>query len=472
MEKFPKKILVIDDDPDIRLTISNLLKKSGYQAYQAKNCQIATEKIIQKSPDLILLDVKLSEKSGINFLKERKRLISNIPVIILTGYPKIRDAVESIKLGAYNYITKPFDNKELISIIRQSLQRNFINRIYKRYRLANKDRQELYRMMGNSVEIKGVVEHIERVAKTDFFILIEGESGVGKELVSRYIHLYSNRSSKPWVPVNCGAIPETLFESEFFGHIKGAYTGADRNKKGYFEEANYGTLFLDEISNLTISMQVKLLRTLQEQKIYRLGDTKLIGVNVRIIAASSEPLINKINKEEFSRALYYRINQFKIIVPPLRNRKNDIVYLASRFTREVCKELGKKVKGFSVEAENLLKSYYWPGNVRELKNVIRRTVLMTDSKITYQTLKKELEQLEKRSEPTNSIDHLIKKDLTWKELKKIQTKKYEKWLIIKVLRKTKGNISEAARQLQMDYKTLYNKIKQLDINKDDYKKTN
>lgn len=472
MNKHPNKILIVDDESEFRLMVSYLLKDHNYKVLNAEDCDTAEEKIKKESPDLILLDVKLPDNNGIRCLKEKESLISNIPIIMMAGHPDTHDAVEAIKEGAYDYITKPFNNEELISKIKQALQESHITKTYNRYRISEKDKKNLHEIMGSSKCITKVIEQIELVAKTDFSVLVEGESGVGKEVVAKYVHRYSDRSSESWMAVNCGAIPETLFESEFFGHIKGAYTGAKETKKGYFKKANNGTLFLDEIYSLTLPMQVKLLRVLQEQKLQKVGDSKTINLDVRIIGSSSDPLLDKINKNEFSRALYYRINQFKIKVPPLRKRKDDIIYLSNRFAKETSIELGKKFEGFSKKAKELLIHYQWPGNVRELKNVIRRVVLMAKGKVTYQILREELYQLDNYDNYDNlqsSIDHLIEEELTWKEFKKLKIKKFEKKLIRKMLHKTGGNISEAARQLQMNYKTLYNKIKKLDINKNDYK---
>lgn len=460
-----KKVLIVDDDPDVQFIISSLLKENKYQVYNASSCKVAVEEIEKISPDLILLDVVLPDGNGIKLLEREKKLISNIPVVVITGFPDIENAVKAIKMGAYDYVTKPFDTDNLLAIIKQALGENFEKDLKLKHRLSTKDRENIVYKMGKSDAIQKLIESIEIVAPTDFSVLIEGESGSGKEQVSKWIHQHSDRNKGPWVPVDCGAIPETLFESEFFGYEKGAFTGATQTKKGYFEEADQGTLFLDELSSLPISMQMKFLRALQnrDNEIYRVGGTRPIRIDVRIVCASSDSVLDKIHEGKFRPALYYRINEFKIKVPSLRERPEDILFLADRIAWETAAELGTAIPGFSDRVKKILTQYEWPGNVRELINVIRRATLLAEKKITVRCLPYEIKRSQEATDADTSIDVLLKNDLSWKELKKIYTRRYEKKLLERVLQKTDGNISAAARMLQMDYKTLFTKIKRLDI---------
>jgi len=456
-----KKILVVDDEADMRWILTNVLKKEGYRVISADDGKKAVQKVIENDPDIILLDIRMPEMDGIQVLEKVRELNPSTPVIIITAFTDIKNAVRAMKLGAYDYLIKPFDNSELLLIIERALEKKALDDEVKYLRNALEDRTNLSMRMGKSTKVDELVDKVKKVASCDFSVLILGESGTGKELVAEAIHRYSTRRMGQLVEVDCGAIPETLIESELFGYERGAFTGAYKRKKGYFEAANKGTLFLDEISNLSNSIQMKMLRAIQNKKITHLGSTELILVDVRIVCASNEDILKLVEKGTFRRDLFYRINEFRIDVPPLRERKDDILYLANMFLKEASEELSKKLEGFSEEARKLLLLYDWPGNVRELKNVVRRSVLVADEIIVPDDFPDELKKLELSHMSIDEIDHLVLQGISWKDLKKNYQRKFEKQIIEKVLCYTKGNKLKAAGLLKMDYKTLYNKVKEM-----------
>ncbi|MCK4417161.1 MAG: sigma-54-dependent Fis family transcriptional regulator [Candidatus Latescibacteria bacterium] len=449
-----KEVLIVDDEKDMRWTLSNVLEKGGYKVSEAEDGAQALTTLRMSSPDLILLDKKLPEMDGIRVLRKIREVDSAIPVIILTGYGDIRSAVEAVKSGAYDYLTKPFDNDDLVLTIGRAIEKRELSLEVKLLRQRVGRIESLQPLMGNSDQVKRVCRQVEKVAGIDFTVLIQGETGTGKDLVAQAIHNLSPRKEGPFIAVDCGAIPDTLVESELFGYEKGAFTGAHGRNQGQFELAEGGTLLLDEIGNFPHQSQTKLLRAIEERKIRRLGGRRSINVDVRILVATSILLKQHIEKGQFRSDLYHRLSEFVIKIPPLRERKEDIIFIADRFLNEVEPELNKTIKGLSRAAVKSLLSYDWPGNVRELRNVIRRAALLCDDLIEpAHLLFDEAYVVSSGSDVSVSLKDIAKKAIS----------EVEKSAIKRVLRETKSNKSKAAKILQVDYKTLLSKIKSYEI---------
>jgi DNA-binding NtrC family response regulator len=389
-------------------------------------------------------------------LEEIKKIDNNIIVIMLTAFGEVKVAVNAMKLGAYDYITKPFDNEELIFVIKKALHTQKLNNEVKSLRKQLDEKNLISKVIGQGKEFSQVLKQVELIAPTNMTVMIQGESGTGKEVICNLIHKLSLRKEQQLVAIDCGAIPDTLVESELFGHEKGAFTGADYTKQGKFEQANSGTLFLDELTNLTEANQIKLLRVLQERKIQRIGGKKTIPIDVRIICASNVKLSDAVKNGKFRSDLFYRLNEFHVDLPLLKDRKDDIPILTKHFMDEANEELSKNIKIISKEAARMLLNYNWPGNVRELKNVVRRAVLLTDTdtmqpealSFTLIPEEDEVSENENLKEP-NSLEDA--------------TKEVEKKMIINALEQTGGNKIKAAKILQMNRKTLYRKIKSLSL---------
>ncbi|MFH1941483.1 MAG: sigma-54 dependent transcriptional regulator [bacterium] len=461
-----EKILVVDDQRDLRWILFKILKAKGYKVAQAENGPKALSIIKTFSPDVVLLDNKMpGGMDGIEVLENIHAVDPNIIVIILTAYGDIKMAVRAMKLGAYDFMTKPFEDDELLLTLGRALEKHQSIWEIKELRGGLHSCKNLEVLMGTSEQIQRVYRQIERVAPTDLTVLIQGETGTGKELVARALHEFSLRKDGPFVAVDCGAIPDTLVESELFGYEKGAYTDARQRKQGQFELANHGTIFLDEISNLPYSAQRKLLRVIEERKLRRLGAQETICVDVRIVAASNSLLEKCIEKGEFRRDLYYRLNKFPITLPTLRNRKEDIPFLAEKFLQEAGKELKKKTKGLSKEAIKSLLLYNWKGNVRELKNIIHRAVLLADGFIEPC----HLIFYDKEIQPPGFENEMSLEEVPLKEIIKRVKVQVEKKAIENALKKVKGNKSQAAKILDVDYKTLHTKIKNYGIEAMDFR---
>ena len=357
-------ILVVDDERSMREFLSIMLKKEGHDVVVA-DCGRAAVKILERRPvDLLISDIKMPDMSGVDVLRRAKEIRQDIVGIMITAFKSTESAVEALRLGAHDYLEKPFDNELLKKKVRDALEQR---------------RVPEYTILGDSPQITKVRERITRVAPTNSTILITGESGTGKELVARAIHSQSKRSARPFVPLNCGALPETLLESELFGHEKGAFTSADSTKKGLVEAAERGSIFLDEIGEMSLMMQVKLLRFLQERRFRRVGGTEEKDVDVRVIAATNQDLAKMVETGDFRRDLFYRVNVIKVDVPPLRERKEDILPLAQHFIDKFNRQMGKELQGLAPSARRTLESYTWRGNVRELENVIERAVALEDN---------------------------------------------------------------------------------------------
>jgi DNA-binding NtrC family response regulator len=373
------KILIVDDNKFIRYTLTTLLEDADYQCTQASDGFAAIKEVKETFYDLVILDMKLPGLSGREIFYEIKKSDPDVPVIFLTAFGDIQDAVDLMKKGAYHYVTKPFNNDEILILINKAIENRYLNKeiniLRKKLDEGNDD------IIGKSPEMNSVFNQVNIVAPTDLTVVIHGESGTGKEVIANLIHQKSERKDGPFIAVDCGAIPETLIESELFGHEKGAFTGADNMKQGKFELANNGTIFLDEITNLSDPNQVKLLRVIQERKLTRLGGKTNIPINIRIIVASNIRLAEFVNKKRFRHDLYYRLNEYNIDMPPLRSRISDIPLFATFFINRCNKEFNKNVQGVSEDVMKELMDYDWPGNVRELRNVMRRAILMAGNEV-------------------------------------------------------------------------------------------
>ena len=463
-----RKILVVDDDQDFRWTMSNVLQAAGYGVIQAQDGKEAMSLLEKNIPDMVLLDYRMPGQNGLDVARDMKQRIPAVPIVIITAYAEVASAVEFLKMGVYDYVTKPVDNNDLVFTIKRALEKQDLVQEVEHLRKVLSERASLYELMGKSDQVKKLVQLVEKVAPTPFTVLIEGESGTGKELVARAIHDLSLAKEGPFVAVDCGAIPETLIESELFGYMKGAFTGAHTDKPGQFELADGGTLFLDEVGNLPYPAQQKLLRAMQERCIQRLGAKKAKPIQVRIIAATNRSLENGVEANRFRSDLYFRLKEFFIRVPPLRERKGDIPYLVIKFMDEVERELKKKCAGISKEALSALFSYPWPGNVRELRNVIRQAVLLSEKNgfINPERLMLTTELMPGPTEidPAASLKLFYNGKKSLKEQVKSFTDALEKRIIEEVLRETKGNKSKVSRKLGIDYKTLLRKIKMHQLN--------
>ncbi|NUM80055.1 sigma-54-dependent Fis family transcriptional regulator [bacterium] len=460
LQRTPMRITLIDDEAGMRYIFTQHLL-SGNHSISEFSCGedffAAIEKMpVESWPEVILLDLNIPDKmDGLAILKKVKQTIPHVEAIMLTAHGDTRNVVEAMRNGAFDYLLKPCSAEELVMTVERAIEhRNLVFEVQQlRSKLEN--RSNLEQIMGMSQEIKSVHANVERVANTLFSVLIQGESGTGKEVIARAIHEMSNRSSQPFIAVDCGAIPSTLIESELFGYEKGAFTGADKRKAGLFEASQDGTLFLDEIANIPIETQGKLLRALQEKKIMRVGGTQAIDINIRVICATNLLLEDAIKSGKFRLDLFYRLNEFTIYLPPLRNRKEDIIFLTNRFIREANSELNKQVGSIAKSAVEQLVHYHWPGNVRELKNVIRRAVLMADTEISGHHLIFDYQTAQRLSGGDGSAASL-------QSLKEIR-KEAEKTAIQRALEICDGNKSEVSRMLDVDYKTLLTKIKEFNL---------
>ncbi|WP_081208591.1 sigma-54-dependent transcriptional regulator [Salegentibacter sediminis] len=444
------KILIVEDDVAFGTMLKTFLQKRNYEVGLAFTASEALKNINDKDFDLILTDVRLPDKDGLDILKEVKAKNTRTQVIVMTSYAEISMAVQAMKDGAFDYVSKPFRPESILQTIENALNHNEASAA-ETVRPAKKTKKTTLQkdsfVKGVSDASRKLNDYIELVAPTNMSVLIMGESGTGKEQVAKSIHSQSKRKDAPFIAVDCGAIPRELASSEFFGHLKGSFTGAINDKTGHFEAANGGTLFLDEIGNLTYELQVQLLRALQERKIKPVGSNNEIEVDIRVITATNEDLAQAVREGEFREDLYHRLNEFSIKVPALKDRKEDLMIFADYFLDEANIELEKNVIGFSEEAIEAFKNYNWPGNLRELKNMVKRAVLLTqDDLIPLKVLPHEISTAQK----TETEYGLFKN-------------KNEEQLIIEALEKSGGNKSKAARLLSIDRKTLYNKLKQYGI---------
>jgi two-component system response regulator PilR (NtrC family) len=440
------KILVVDDEPGMREFLEIMLEKDGYIVETAADGSKAIDKIENTLFDLAIVDIQMPGMNGIEVLKRVNEKSPETVVIMITAYASHETAIEAMKLGAYDYITKPFKIDEIKLVIKKALDKKRLERENSRLRKELETKYGFGNIIGRSPAILRIFELIKRVSELKVNILITGESGTGKELVARAIHYSGTRREGSFVPVNCGAIPESLMESELFGYRRGAFTGASRDKKGLFEEADGGTIFLDEIADLPLHLQVKLLRVIEEKTIRPLGSTEPVPVDVRVIAATNKVLEEEVAKGKFREDLFYRLNVIKIHLPPLRERREDISPLAIHFINKYSREMGKDIRGISPKALEILEGYHYPGNIRELENIIARCVaLETSNVIRQETLPqlvtgKSYLDLETSFSSSDSLDTL---------LANVERKKIEQ-----ALRQASGNKTEAAKLLGITLRSL------------------
>jgi len=467
MERSTPTILVADDNALNRRLLCAVFEAEDFKVVLAQDGESALSRIASDSPAVVLLDLRMPGLSGMEVLAKIKALAPELPVILITAHGEISAAVEAMKLGAYDFLTRPMNNEQLVLTVRRALERHHLINELHDLRSQLSSTGALAKLVGPSEAIQKVVHQIQQVAASKFTVLIQGETGTGKELVARAIHQHSDRGDKTFVPLDCGAIPETLLESELFGYEKGAFSGAHRRKEGHFQIADGGTLFLDEIGNLPFTAQGKLLRVIQERQVQLLGSSSTTPVDARLVAATNDYLDTQVEAGRFRQDLYYRLAEFTILLPPLRHRRDDILPLARRFQEEASLELGRRVCGISKQAGELLVQYGWPGNVRELRNVIRQAVLKT-AHPTIQTEDVRHLLTKHRSVKSSAVASIpVPLGLSLKEISKTAISEAEKQAIVEALKTTLGNKSKAARLLKVDYKTLHVKMKQYGVGQAD-----
>ncbi|MBU0995734.1 MAG: sigma-54 dependent transcriptional regulator [Proteobacteria bacterium] len=454
------RILIVDDDPAILKVLKVRLEADGYLVTEKQNADEALFASKKEMFDMALLDYKLNGESGIELMEKLLKTNAEMPIIILTAYGTIETAVEAMKKGAYSYLTKPFDDTELILQVNHCLEKSKLAKEVKKLRRMVNDQFGFENIIGKEGKMKKVLEQVSQAASTDSTVYIEGESGTGKELIAKTLHVSSSRKNGPFIAINCGAIPENLFESELFGYEKGAFTGAAKSKKGYFSLANDGTFFLDEISEMPVSTQVKLLRVLQENEFYPLGGNTKIKLSARIIAASNTNLTEEVSKGHFREDLFYRIHVIPIKLPPLRERRESIPLLAEHFIKDFNKTMQKNIKGISSQGMTKLLNYTWPGNVRELKNVIEYSVAMSQSDFIPEDLLLTTQKFEKK-DAQNESDNL-------KPLKEAK-QDFEKEYLTQLLKLSKGNISQASKLAGKYRADFYELLKKHALKADDFR---
>ncbi|MGA7877424.1 MAG: sigma-54 dependent transcriptional regulator [Desulfoferrobacter sp.] len=454
-----EKILVVDDDTGLLTLMKTRLAAAGYDVSLAGEGDEAIGLAQQKVFDVAVLDLKLEGTDGISLMERLVQIQPSLPVIILTAYASIASAVEATKKGAYDYLTKPFEAKSLLHSIEKALEVGRLRVELDRLRSLIKERFDFENIIASSEKMQRVLGQVSQIAATDSTICLYGESGTGKELIAKTIHLASNRSDRHFVAINCGAIPEGLLENELFGHVKGAFTGADQNKKGLLQQADEGTLFMDEIAELSPALQVKLLRVLQEQEFYPVGSVQPNRVNIRFIAATNQDLGKAISEGKFREDLYYRIHVIPVYLPPLRDRPEDIPLLAQHFLRHFNREMNKSIQGFSPQTMQQLMLHRWPGNVRELANVVERSVaLAVDGLI----LPEHLLLGEQNVAPRQS------KLLPFNKARE----EFERAYVVQVLTATHGNVSRAATLAGRYRAEFYKLLRKYDLNPASFKETN
>ena len=454
-----KRLLIIDDEENMRHMLSSMLKKSGYRVYTASNGSEALDMVDQTLYDFILCDLKMPGMSGMEFFEAARDKLWASTVIMMSAYASIDTAVEAMKKGAYDFISKPFKLDEVLLTLKKAEERESLkreNRWLKERIRKIQDDYHFGNMVAKSKGMEAVFKMAEKVAQYDTTVLICGASGTGKELIAQGIHFAGKRAKNTLVPVNCGGIPENLLESELFGYKKGAFTGADSDRKGLFEEADRGTIFLDEIGELPLSLQVKLLRVLQENEIRPVGDSKTKKIDVRVIAATSKNLDDEVKNGTFREDLFFRLNVMPIQLPLLKDRPEDIPILSQHFINRLNISLEKNIKGITPAAMSILLKYHWPGNVRELGNVIERAVVLAEETILVpENFPLDLGEGSKKEKVEDFFDgHSLK----------AAQKILEKRLITKALEATNGNRTKAARILEISHPSLLSKIKLYDIN--------
>ncbi len=452
-----KKILIIDDDELVRHVTRTILAKHEYTPIEAQDGMEGIAIFKKEPPSAVLLDLKMPGMDGIQTLAELKKIDSDIPIIMVTAFADIPTAVQAIKMGAYDFLTKPPAIDALLISLTRAIENYELHKA-----LTSLDttlETSLEWVFGKSAAMKNVIRQIRQVSKSDFSVIIQGDTGTGKSVVAQTIHNLSRRAEKPFQSVDVGVIHENLIESELFGHEKGSFTGADRKRSGFFETANTGTLFIDELENIPLQLQSKLLRAVEEKRIYSIGSTKAIDVDVRIIAATNTDIKEAVRNKKFREDLFFRLSEFMITVPRLNERAEDIPFMAMKFLTKAGIELNKQMREIDSKAMELIQGYPWPGNVRELRNVIRRAVLLSNDGIIKAS---DLEFLSIETPGGTQTDDL----LPLKKIAASATRDAERSAIKRTLAVTKGNKTKAATILQVDYKTLLTKIKDYGLGAD------
>ena len=441
-------ILIIDDEKELRTLLSRLLKLDGYRVFEANDGEEGLKVLNQEDIHVVISDVKLPGISGIDLITKIKEINNKIEIVVLTAYGTIADGVTAIKRGAFDYITKGDEDNKILTAVERALEKANMSMRIEQLEKRVGEKYNFENITGKSLKIREVVHLAQRAAQTDVTVLLTGETGTGKEIFAQAIHNGSRRNKHSFVAINCSAISKDLLESEMFGYKAGAFTGAVKNKKGLFEEANEGTIFLDEIGEMDISLQSKILRVLETNEFIKSGDTKPTQVNVRIIAATNKNLTEEIEKGNFRPDLFYRINTMKIELPPLRERQEDIIVFAEYFVRLYAQHMNKNITSIDEECIRKLKEYSFPGNIRELRNIIERAVILTDGNaLLPASLPKDL-FTGRKNIPTQSTGKL---------------EEIEKLHIVRVLEETEGNKSKAAEILGIGLTTLYRKLKEYNI---------
>ncbi|MDN3621170.1 sigma-54 dependent transcriptional regulator [Polaribacter undariae] len=451
-----KEILLVEDDVAFSEMLKQFLKRHKYVVEVSYNIKNALQQLEKKNYDLVFTDLRLPDGDGIALLKQIKLSKKATPVVLMTSYAEVSTAVQAMKQGAFDYISKPFNPTEVLEVISNALEEKADDAAEHQQKQQKEAKQEKENSNTDTGFVKGISssskvldEYISLVAPINMSVLVTGESGTGKEVVAKTIHLQSPRHNKPFIAVDCGAIPREIASSEFFGHKKGSFTGANEDKIGHFESANGGTLFLDEVGNLSYENQIQLLRALQERRIKPVGSSKEINVDIRLITATNEDLLLAVEKGDFREDLYHRLNEFSIKVPNLKDRKDDLILYADFFLNKANQQLNKSVIGFSKKVLTIFQNYQWPGNLRELSNVIKRATLLTKTEvIDVDVLPSELTKVKENTVSSN----------------KFSTKENEKVLIISALEEAGNNKTQAAKLLNVTRKTLYNKMKEYDLN--------
>jgi len=447
-------ILLVDDEKSVRTTMAMMLKRVGYQVEEVVNGKAALEKIKDQFYDLVITDLKMEPVDGMEVLRQVKAIHDATEVVVMTAFSTVESGVEAMKLGAYDYIKKPFDKDEFLILVEKALERKELISEVEHLQDELREKYRFENIVGNSNRMMDVLSMVSKVAKTDSTVLINGESGTGKELIAKATHLNSRRKNRSFITINCGALPENLQESELFGHVRGAFTGAIKDKRGLFQEANGGTLFLDEIGETALSTQVKLLRFLQDGEIRRVGENEPLYVDVRMIAATNKDLKKLIEEGRFREDLYYRLNVIPIDLPPLRERRDDIPLLANHFLSVYAERTKKNNPSLSPEAMKFLMNYDWPGNVRELENAIERALILAAKNVI---LPEDLPSGVLESEPRTGKEPetLLGVDQTLEDL--------EKKHILMTLDKYVWNQKKASEILGISTTTLWRKLKSYGI---------
>ncbi|NMC42613.1 MAG: sigma-54-dependent Fis family transcriptional regulator [candidate division Zixibacteria bacterium] len=448
-------ILVIDDKDSMRKMVAQTLTEEGYNVETAETGPEGIEKARLKPFDLVITDLKMPDMDGLAVLSALKEINTETAVLVMTAYGTIETAVEAMKNGAVDFLTKPFDTQHMLVLVDKALHSQRIVAENEVLREELDTRLGMGEIVGKNEKIIEVMKLVQKVAVSDTSVLLQGESGTGKELFARAIHNLSPRKNKPFIPINCAAIPHELLENELFGSERGAYTGSVARKIGKFEIADEGTIFLDEIGDMDIALQAKLLRVLQERTIERLGGTRTTKIDTRVIAASNCDLKELIGQKRFREDLYYRLSVFPITIPPLRDRRDDIASLAEFFVRRYCLEMNKKMMSLSPEALAIMEKYHWPGNVRELENTIERAIILADGK------RIKPEHMAIRLSTNNDIR--LREGAGLKEIGMQAQAQAERAAIIRVLNQVRGNKRRCAQILKIDYTTLFDKIKKYEI---------